>query len=80
MKKDHPFITGLLLCLFLFSYHACGQELIRVEEGEENIVINPHVYFLKDKGVGIQEIEKVVAAPDSAFRKNTYFQEVHYGF
>jgi signal transduction histidine kinase len=80
MKKGHPFITGLLFCLFLFPLQAYGQELIRVEDGEENIVINPHVYILKDKSIGIQEIEKVATAPDSAFRKNTYFQEVHYGF
>lgn len=80
MKKGHSFLAELLFCLFLFSNHVYGQERVVVEEGEEDIVINPHVYILKNTGVGIQEIEKVVAAPDSAFEKNTYFQEVHYGF
>src|SRR5688500_251839 len=80
MKKGHSFLSKLLFCLFLFSSHVYGQELVVVDEGDEDIVINPHAYILKDKVVGLHGIGKIVAAPDSAFRKNNYFQEVHYGF
>lgn len=79
MKKSHRFTIAVLF-LFLFSGPICGQQPIMVKDGQEDIVINPYVYVLKDKKIGIHEIKKVIDSPDSAFRKNTYFQEVHYGF
>lgn len=74
------FVFGLLWCLLIYPNLTYAQDVVSIEKYMEDIVINPHVYILKDKSAGIQEIEKVVAAPDSAFRKNNHFQEVHYGF
>lgn len=80
MKKGDRFIAGLLLCLLISSCNAYGQEAVLVKQGDEDIVVNPYVSVFKDKTAGIHEIDKIVAAPDSAFIKNTYYQEVHYGF
>lgn len=71
-------VATILSCLL--ANDSYGQELMLLENGEENIVINSHAYILKNKSPLIGEISNVVAMPDSAFRKNTYFQEVHYGF
>jgi signal transduction histidine kinase len=80
MNGPHRFLFRLLLCLLISPNLTYSQGVISIGNDQEDIVINPHVDILKDKGVGIHEIEKVVAAPDSAFKKNTNLQEVHYGF
>lgn len=73
-------IAGVLLLPLLFYKPACCQQVISIEKDQENIVINPQVYVFKNEGADIHEIDKVAAAPDSAFIKNTYYQEVNYGF
>ncbi len=50
------------------------------KDGKGDIVINPHAYVFNDKTATIRDIDKVIAAPDSAFTKNVFIQEVKYGF
>ncbi len=38
------------------------------------------LYVFNDKTATIRDIDKVIAAPDSAFTKNVFIQEVKYGF
>jgi signal transduction histidine kinase len=57
-----------------------AQHVASIGISQEDIVLNPYVYIFKDKTAGIDDIEKVISVADSAFQKNTYFQEVHYGF
>ena len=78
--KGLAFIVGLLLVLLPWVNHAQGQALTLVKEGDESVIINPQVYIFKDKTAGIHDIQKVINARDSAFRKNDRYQEVHYGF
>lgn len=80
MKKGLAFTVGLLIGLLPWVNYTYGQDLAVVKEGDQDVVINPHVYIFKDKTADIQDIQKVAAAPDSAFRKNDRYQEVHYGF
>lgn len=72
-------LTTVVLWLMLHA-QVNGQDTLLVKTGDENVVINPYAFILKDQTTGIDEIDKVMAAPHFAFRKNTYFQEVHYGF
>jgi len=80
MKRWHFLSVGMFFCLLLSSIQTYCQDIVLVKEGQEDIVVNPHVYIFKDKAAGINEIDKIIAAPDSAFVKNNYYQEVHYGF
>lgn len=74
-------IRGLLFfLLLLYCKETHCQQVAFVREGQKNVVINPHVYVFKDKAAGIHDIDKVIAAPDSVFIENAYFQEVNYGF
>jgi signal transduction histidine kinase len=80
MKGFHHIISGLFWWLFISPIATYSQEIILIGEGQEDIVINPLVYLFKDKKAGIDAINNVMAAPDSAFIKNTAYQEVKYGF
>lgn len=74
------FARGVLFCLLILPALTYSQDVVQIRNGEEDIVVNPHVYVYKDKTADIHSIDKVVAAPDSAFVKNTTFQEINYGF
>lgn len=80
MKKGGLFKTGVLLSLLAPFYHIYCQDMVLIGKDQENIVANHYAYVFSDKSAGIDQIDRVVAAPDSAFRKNGYFQEVNYGF
>jgi signal transduction histidine kinase len=80
MKKENPLLVGILFCLLLSSNHAYCQDVVMVKEGQEDVVVNQHVYVFSDKETSIHEIDRVVAAPRSAFIKNNHYQEVNYGF
>ena len=54
------FVFGLLWCLLIYPNLTYAQDVVSIEKYMEDIVINPHVYILKDKSVGVQQIEKVV--------------------
>ncbi|HWC54328.1 MAG TPA: 7TM diverse intracellular signaling domain-containing protein, partial [Chitinophagaceae bacterium] len=72
-------VAALGWCLLIFANQTYGQ-VVLAENGQEDIIVNPYAYIFKDRSAGIHDISKVIAAPDSAFIKNSYYQEVHYGF
>jgi signal transduction histidine kinase len=78
--KTGSLIVGILLFSLLSYQPAYCQEVVLAKKGQENIVVNPHVYILKNKEADIHAINEVIKAPDTAFVKNSYFQEVNYGF
>jgi signal transduction histidine kinase len=79
MRKRNLLSSFLLIALaqFHFTY---SQDVVLATDEPDNIIINPHAYLFKEKTANINEIDKVSAAPDSAFLKNTRFQEINYGF
>lgn len=77
---DKSAASVMVLCLMMFCQYVSGQDVVLVKEGQEDIVINPFVYHFTDKTAGIHDLDRVVAASDSSFRKNPWFQEVNYGF
>ncbi len=80
MKYGHRVLAGIVLLLWISYGPAYGQEVIEVQKDKEKVVINPHVYIFNDQRARIDDIAQVMAAPDSAFTKNVYYQEVKYGF
>lgn len=80
MEKGNGVIIAMVLILLLPLSQVCGQDTVQVTRNAENVVINPQAYIFKNKRAGIDAIDEIIAAPDSAFIKNTSFQEVNYGF
>lgn len=80
MKNSRCVLAGIVLLLLLLYGPVYSQEVISVENDKEQVVVNPHVYIFNDQRAGIDDIARVMAAPDGAFTKNVYYQEVKYGF
>jgi signal transduction histidine kinase len=80
MEKGSGMIAMLVLILLLPLGHLCSQDIVQVTGQSESVVINPQAYIFKNTRAGIDDIDVVIAASDSAFVKNTHFQEINYGF
>lgn len=80
MKTGHIAAAAMLLSLMISFQYVSGQEAVLVRKGQEDIIVNPSVYVFTDKSARIHDIDRVIAAPETAFRKNSSFQEVNYGF
>jgi signal transduction histidine kinase len=79
MRKQ-KLLWGLVLMALVQFHFTYSQPIILATDEADDIVINPHAYLFREKTAGINEIDKVRTAPDSAFFRNTRFQEINYGF
>src|SRR4051812_1684606 len=76
MKPGYVLILIGLLCSFIS--HA--QQPVLLTSDRQNIVLNSAATIYAHKEAGVQDIQKVINAPESDFIPNTTRQEVSYGF
>jgi signal transduction histidine kinase len=70
-----------IFCAILLCFGtAYAQDPVLLTPGEDDVVLNPHTYLYKDHYAALDDIDRLLKVPATAFVRNTYYQEVNYGF